>query len=522
MERDSGQGVGVGAAAGGVGVGVGRRDPGSVQTLALAWTLFAVLLVVTTALQWMGASMAGEGSGVEAALEEPSGGGGITLLLGRYAVGADQMFPGQGTGEGALETVEASIGEGAGPGLRLAVLHGEIRGAEAALEQLAVAEEETRELAALAAADAAEGAAAGEGVAEGDGVGAGEGASVGEGGALPAWFEEDLRALRGIYEAGSAEAAGLEESARAALVERHGWFGELALAHGLEASDPARSSVVSRGTFTLVTVGGVVMIALVAFATGVVLWILAVAGVRALRMRGGYSAPSPGGSAYLEVGPLFLLGFLLVGIAAGAVQQASGLDLSWLLVWLLLPIAMWPVLRGSPWRNWRYACGWHAGRGVAREVGAGFVGYLMALPIFAIGVLAMFVLMGLWTAIFGAEDGPTPSHPIVEEMTQAGWWGAVKVYLLAAVWAPVVEETVFRGALYHHLRGWMAPIGAALVTGFIFAVIHPQGLVAIPALMALGVAFALIREWRGSIIAPIVAHALHNGALMTMLLLGTA
>jgi membrane protease YdiL (CAAX protease family) len=37
--------------------------------------------------------------------------------------------------------------------------------------------------------------------------------------------------------------------------------------------------------------------------------------------------------------------------------------------------------------------------------------------------------------------------------------------------------------------------------------------------MALGFNFALMRIWRGSLIAPMVAHALHNTVLVTMLLL---
>ena len=54
--------------------------------------------------------------------------------------------------------------------------------------------------------------------------------------------------------------------------------------------------------------------------------------------------------------------------------------------------------------------------------------------------------------------------------------------------------------------------------GFIFAVIHPQGLLAVPALTAMGFGFALLREWRDSLIAPMVAHALNNGMIVAMIL----
>ena len=51
----------------------------------------------------------------------------------------------------------------------------------------------------------------------------------------------------------------------------------------------------------------------------------------------------------------------------------------------------------------------------------------------------------------------------------------------------------------------------------IFAALHPQGVFAIPALAGIGIGFSLLREWRDSLIAPMVAHAINNGALVLML-----
>jgi membrane protease YdiL (CAAX protease family) len=57
------------------------------------------------------------------------------------------------------------------------------------------------------------------------------------------------------------------------------------------------------------------------------------------------------------------------------------------------------------------------------------------------------------------------------------------------------------------------------VTSFIFAVIHPQGIFAVPLLMALAFGFSLIREWRETLLPCMVAHGLHNGlATLTMIL----
>ncbi|NQX90464.1 MAG: CPBP family intramembrane metalloprotease, partial [Halioglobus sp.] len=57
-----------------------------------------------------------------------------------------------------------------------------------------------------------------------------------------------------------------------------------------------------------------------------------------------------------------------------------------------------------------------------------------------------------------------------------------------------------------------------LVNALIFAMIHPQGWVAIPALMSLAVAFSLMREWRGTVLPAILMHAISNGLVLSVLL----
>ncbi len=104
------------------------------------------------------------------------------------------------------------------------------------------------------------------------------------------------------------------------------------------------------------------------------------------------------------------------------------------------------------------------------------------------------------------------------------------VLLLAAVAAPVVEETMFRGVLYRapcatrraSLGLLLSILVSATVNAFVFAVIHPQGWVAIPALMSLAYAFTLMREWRGTVIPSMIMHAVSNGLVMTLLILREA
>jgi membrane protease YdiL (CAAX protease family) len=109
-----------------------------------------------------------------------------------------------------------------------------------------------------------------------------------------------------------------------------------------------------------------------------------------------------------------------------------------------------------------------------------------------------------------------PVHPIIHEFQDADTWKLCRLFLIACVVAPVIEETIFRGAFYNYLRQNHSVILSAVITGSIFALLHPQGLVAVPVLGAVGLVFALLREWRGSIIAPMAAHACNNFIIMSL------
>jgi membrane protease YdiL (CAAX protease family) len=178
---------------------------------------------------------------------------------------------------------------------------------------------------------------------------------------------------------------------------------------------------------------------------------------------------------------------------------------------VVIPFAFaWPLLRGVSRAELRNGLGWHRGRGFWREAGAGVVGYLATLPVLAAGAVVTLILQRF--------SGSDASHPIVQEFGRGGW-RTVQLFVLAAVWAPIVEETMFRGALYHHLRARFRWPVAAGVVALLFAAIHPQGWAGVPVLAAIAFSFAFIREWRGSIIAPVVAHAINNGAVTVLMIL---
>jgi hypothetical protein len=99
---------------------------------------------------------------------------------------------------------------------------------------------------------------------------------------------------------------------------------------------------------------------------------------------------------------------------------------------------------------------------------------------------------------------------VIDIVSQADPVVLFLIFLLATVWAPLTEELVFRGALYRWFRGRLVwPLSAFLV-GLLFAFMHSYGPLMVSPLVALGFMFSFMREWRGSIIACMTAHFIHN------------
>ncbi len=218
---------------------------------------------------------------------------------------------------------------------------------------------------------------------------------------------------------------------------------------------------------------------------------------------------------------------LTVGAAAvgsmlpDAFASIGGLLLSIVAMGGSLVVLAFPRMRGVSAADFRAAIGLHTGRGLLREVGAGVACYVSAVPILVAGGIIYFILT-LIAQAFGGEQ-TSPSHPAVEMLGGASVVEVLLLFVLASVMAPIVEEIAFRGFLYGHLRGAVAPRArfvsaaiAAIVSSVIFAAIHPQGLMFIPALGGLAVGFCLYREVRGSLIAPMVAHGINNAFTLAL------
>ncbi|MFO0872689.1 MAG: CPBP family glutamic-type intramembrane protease [Phycisphaerales bacterium] len=325
-------------------------------------------------------------------------------------------------------------------------------------------------------------------------------------------------------------------SADAALLRKNlGWFGELALVPAASGESAERSAVLAPakrlvvGAITLLVVAGIAATA--GFAGLIVLLVLALLGTVRPRFRSGAARAS----VYAETFAVWFLLFLGFAATVGRLAALGPMGSSIVAMLGSLAALGWPVLRGIPFADVRRDIGLHTGRGVLREALAGVAAYAMTLPLLGIGILLMFALMWLGKRLGGAgSESPfspsdAPSHPLIEFIAGNGPTGMFMAALLACVVAPLVEETMFRGVLYRHLRDatrrlgqWPSIVIAALVAAFIFAAIHPQGWVTVPALMSLACGFTLARESRDSLIPGMVAHGVNNGAIVGLLVLAFA
>jgi membrane protease YdiL (CAAX protease family) len=338
----------------------------------------------------------------------------------------------------------------------------------------------------------------------------------------------DLHCLYWAYERQLYEPdAVLPEAERERLHRELGWFGDLALAPAQGPDKAARRAVVAPAAKMVREFTGAVFIALGLAAVGFVGLVALVILLSVRPWLRGFVPGSPYGAVYAETFALWMVLFSGLSLLNSRLPPTqSPLLRNTLLSLLSLAALAWPVWRGVPWRQVRQDVGLSFGRGAGVEAASGLATYVMALPLLFSALIAT-VVVSYFVKRAGGQglfENSAPAHPLIG-MAANDWWVRVQVVLAASVAAPLIEETMFRGVFYRHLReatngaGFLLSLLASgLVSGFIFAVIHPQGALAVPLLMGLALGFAIGREWRGSLLPCMVAHGVHNGILVLFFL----
>lgn len=129
------------------------------------------------------------------------------------------------------------------------------------------------------------------------------------------------------------------------------------------------------------------------------------------------------------------------------------------------------------------------------------------------------ILAGIGSAIFSFL--PRATHPATEALSRDHSLATiVPVIVLGSILAPFWEEIVFRGLLFPALKrlmGGMVP--GILVSSFLFASLHPQGISIWLALAGVGAASCLVSYQSRSLVPSMVMHCMHNTAVFALTLL---
>jgi membrane protease YdiL (CAAX protease family) len=139
------------------------------------------------------------------------------------------------------------------------------------------------------------------------------------------------------------------------------------------------------------------------------------------------------------------------------------------------------------------------------------------------GGLALQIVVGLALAPLvqwlGGDDPPQQQvGEIIADATGVG--STVLIFIAVVVFAPLVEELLYRGLLLSWLRRVMPAWGAVAISALIFAGVHlldPDAWLVVPGLFLIGLALGYFALRTGSLGLPIMLHA---GVNFTAMLLG--
>jgi membrane protease YdiL (CAAX protease family) len=335
---------------------------------------------------------------------------------------------------------------------------------------------------------------------------------------------QEIDILRTLYTQG---AQSLSDDQTQQLKDRYGYIGHVALSHELPSTDETRQKLTSgfgKLMLFLIMMGLIIVLGPL---LGIVLLVLGIVQFSTGRMKMRTRIPTPGGSVYLETYALFVFGFCIMAVSTFLIQHSAYPEFaafSLLAQWLLLATIFWALMRGTKFHEWKQSIGWNSGEGVLKEIGCGIIAYIASLPVYIAGVIVTMILLILKEMLQTQANGGVPlepvpvTNPIFEMVAQGDLFVILFLFVLATTWAPIVEESIFRGALYRHFRARIHWVPAGIFTAILFAFMHDYGPLMVAPLIALGFMFAFMREWRGSLIAPVTAHFLHNFSLMTFMI----
>lgn len=169
-----------------------------------------------------------------------------------------------------------------------------------------------------------------------------------------------------------------------------------------------------------------------------------------------------------------------------------------------------------------HGTGWREGFGIRAEgfgriAAFAVLGALVALPV-ALGLqhLSSLGLEGLHQQLVSHDIQTVDLQPQAQQLVQTlqqteSFQQRVFFGLVAILFAPVVEELIFRGILYPAIKQRGHPQLALWGTSLFFALTHANMATFIP-LTFFALVLVFLYERTGSLLAPILTHSLFNTA----------
>jgi membrane protease YdiL (CAAX protease family) len=138
---------------------------------------------------------------------------------------------------------------------------------------------------------------------------------------------------------------------------------------------------------------------------------------------------------------------------------------------------------------------------------------LVMMSLMILGETGLSALISQW------QESPL-SESVPEDFLFQPWHQVIVSSLDAVLWAPLMEEIVFRGFIYSTLRRYMGMIAAAGLSGAVFGVVHGYSLQGFLVICWSGFLWAIAFEKTRSLLPGMICHALSNTlAVITPILL---
>ncbi len=133
--------------------------------------------------------------------------------------------------------------------------------------------------------------------------------------------------------------------------------------------------------------------------------------------------------------------------------------------------------------------------------------YILAMIFGVLSCWLMILLSAVLTQIF--PQWATTQNVIETTLQVDSAWGLIASFLSVGIMAPLCEEVLFRGYLYHAAAERFGTAASICITSLLFAVVHGQWFQLLP-LFAAGVCLNLFYVRTKSLIATVIMHSAWN------------